>query len=88
VATSLDETNYKIERWADNAVRRAAYVVFPVDVEDISLAIRVGILYSVMSVTLSPADQYSLSVFSGRGTAVGDLRCAVTLDLCNFCPTF
>lgn len=41
VATESSGEDYKIERWAANAARRAAYVVFPTDAEDISHAILV-----------------------------------------------
>ncbi|KAG8851798.1 hypothetical protein FRB96_009073 [Tulasnella sp. 330] len=39
VATPSDVKTYNIERWAANVVKKAAYVVYPVDTEDISTAI-------------------------------------------------
>ncbi|KAG9018381.1 hypothetical protein FRB93_000084 [Tulasnella sp. JGI-2019a] len=40
VATPSDGDTYSIERWANQAVKKAACVVYPTDAEDISAAIR------------------------------------------------
>ncbi|KAG8860926.1 hypothetical protein FRB96_003661 [Tulasnella sp. 330] len=60
VATPSDRHNYKIKRWADNAVRQAACVVFPVNTEDISLAIR-----------FARAEGLSLAISGGRHNCSG-----------------
>lgn len=41
LSTPFDSEHYTIKRWASNAERNAAYVVFPTDAQDISLAILV-----------------------------------------------
>ncbi|KAG8980203.1 hypothetical protein FRB93_009338 [Tulasnella sp. JGI-2019a] len=60
VATPSDGDTYKVERWATNAIQQAAYVVFPTDAEDISIAI-----------LFARQERLPLAISGGRHNAAG-----------------
>ncbi|KAG8999705.1 hypothetical protein FRB94_005958 [Tulasnella sp. JGI-2019a] len=60
VATPLDKDTYHIERWATNGIRPAAFVVYPKDATDISLAI-----------LFARAEKLPLAIAGGRHNTAG-----------------
>ncbi|KAG9032487.1 hypothetical protein FRB95_001394 [Tulasnella sp. JGI-2019a] len=60
VATPVDGAKYDIKRWAEQTVKRAAYVVYPNDAQDISIA-----------VAFAQAEKLPLAVAGGRHNTDG-----------------
>ncbi|KAG8980206.1 hypothetical protein FRB94_010479 [Tulasnella sp. JGI-2019a] len=82
VATPSDADTYKIERWATNAVEQAAYVAYPIDVEDISIAILFA-REEGLPLAISGGRHNAAGCSSSKGGLVIDMRnmTAVRVDI-------
>ncbi|KAG8860922.1 hypothetical protein FRB96_003657 [Tulasnella sp. 330] len=73
VSTPADTDTYRIDRWASQETLKAAYVVYPVDAADISLAIKFA-RTQTMSLAIRGGGHNSSGASSSEGGLVIDMR--------------
>ncbi|KAG8875273.1 hypothetical protein FRB97_005250 [Tulasnella sp. 331] len=73
VSTPSDVETYDIKRWAQNAIKKAAYVLYPLDAEDVSTAILFA-RAEKLPIAICGGGNDALGASSSEGGVVIDMR--------------